>query len=296
MVENFWKDILQNEASFNDKAEWLQKLKKTYCRNVTVTNYNIDQRILDKVIKKIQINKAPGSDLINGYWYKSLTSYRYQLSALFNQQIHFDSPLPTLLSAAHTVLLPNSTERQIAKNYRPIACLNVMYKLYSSCINQYLMDHVYKNNIVTPEQAAGKKRVWGTVEQLLINKSILKEVRLMRRNLVAVWLDYRKAFNSISHSWLHHALKLTKFPNHLLTEIKKLTESWYTKLNLNGKDDSIVSNVIRKTTGICQSGSLSVILFVLALNPFSHLLRSQSDMHMVRIVNINTPTTFLLTI
>ena len=26
MVENFWKDILQNEASFNDKAEWLQKL------------------------------------------------------------------------------------------------------------------------------------------------------------------------------------------------------------------------------------------------------------------------------
>ena len=23
-VENFWKDILRNEASFNDKAEWLQ--------------------------------------------------------------------------------------------------------------------------------------------------------------------------------------------------------------------------------------------------------------------------------
>ena len=182
MVENFWKDILQNEASFNDKAEWLQKLKKTYCRNVTVTNYNIDQKILDKVIKKIQINKPLGSDLINGYWYKSLTSYRYQLSVLFNQQIHFDPPLPTLLSAAHTVLLPNSTERQIAKNYRHMACLNVMCKLYSSCINQYLMDHVYKNNIVTPEQAAGKKRVWGTVEQLLINKSILKEVRLMRRN------------------------------------------------------------------------------------------------------------------
>ena len=51
------------------------------------------------------------------------------------------------------------------------------------------MDHVYKNNIVTPEQAAGKNKVWGTVEQLLINKSILKEVRLMRRNLVTVWRD-----------------------------------------------------------------------------------------------------------
>ena len=204
----------------------------------------------DKVIMKIQINKAPGSDLINGYWYKNLTSYRDQLSVLFNQQIHFDSPLPRWLSAAHTVLLPKSTETHIAKNYRPIACLNVMYKLYSSCINQCLMDHVYKNNIVTPEQAAGKKRVWGTVEQLLINKSILKEVRLMRRNLVTVWLDYRKAFDSIPHSWLLHALKLAKLPNHLLMAIKNLTKSWYTKLNLNGKDDSIVSNVIKIVTGI----------------------------------------------
>ena len=112
------------------------------------------------------------------------------------------------------------------------------------------MDHVYKNNIVTPEQAAGKKRVWGTVEQLLINKSILKEVRLMRRNLVTVWLDYRKAFDSISHSWLLHALKLAKLPNHLLMAIKNLTKSWYTKLNLNCKDDSIVSNVIKIVTGI----------------------------------------------
>ena len=113
----------------------------------------------------------------------------------------------------------------MAKNYRSIACFNVMYKLYSSCINQCLKDHVSKNNIVTPEQAAGNKRVWGTVKQVLINKSILKEVRLMQRNLVTVWLDYRKAFDSIPHSWLLHALKLAKLPNHLLMAIKNLTKS-----------------------------------------------------------------------
>ena len=194
----------------------------------------------DKVIKKLQIKKAPASDLINGYWYKNLTSYRDQLSVLFSQQIHFDSPLPRWLSATHTVLLPKSTETHIAKNYCPTACFNVMYKLYSSCINQCLMDHVYKNNIVTPEQATGKKRVRGTVEQLLINKSILKSVRLMRRNLVTVWLDYRKAFDSIPHRLLLHALKLAKPPNHLLMAIQNLNESWYTKLNLNGKDDPIM--------------------------------------------------------
>ena len=109
---------------------------------------------------------------------------------------------------------------------------------------------------------------------LLINKSILKEVRLMRRNLVIVWLDYRKAFHSIPHSWLLHTLKLPKLPKHLLTEIKSLTESRYTKLNLNGKDDSIVPNVIKIIRGIYQGDSLSVTPFVLALNSLSHLVRS----------------------
>ena len=93
-VEKSWEDVWQNETSFNNKAEWLQQLKKTYCRNVTATNYSIDRKMLDKVINKIQINKVPSSDLINGYWYKNLTSYRDQLSVLFSQQIHFDSPLP----------------------------------------------------------------------------------------------------------------------------------------------------------------------------------------------------------
>ena len=35
-----------------------------------------------------------------------------------------------------------------------------------------------------------------------------------------------------------------------------------------------MSNVIKIIRGICQGDSLSVILFVLALNPLSHLLRS----------------------
>ena len=225
-VEKLWKDVLQNEASFNNKAEWLEQLEKTYCRNVSATNYNVDRKTLDKVIKKIQINNGPGRDLINGYWYKNLVSYRDQLSVLFNQQIHLDSPLPPWLSTAHTVWLPKSTETHIAKNYRPIACINVMYKLSSSCINQCVMDQVYKNNIVTPEQAVGKKRVWETVEQLLIKKSILKEVRLMRRNLVTFRQDYRQTFDSVPHSWLLHALKLAISVSQQRSRKKQITSQF----------------------------------------------------------------------
>ena len=58
-----------------------------------------------------------------------------------------------------------------------------------------LTDHVLHNNIIINEQAGGKKSTWGTTEQLLINKSILKEVKNSRINLVTVWLDYRKVYH-----------------------------------------------------------------------------------------------------
>ena len=124
-------------------------------------------------------------------------------------------------------------------------------------------------------QTAGKKGVQGTVEQLLINKSIMKEARSIHRNLVTVWLDYRKAFDSIPHDWLLEALRLAKIPQHLITAVINLTESWYTILNLNGTSKTIASDLIKILTGIYQGDSLSVILFVLALNPLSHLLRLQ---------------------
>ena len=88
------------------------------------------------------------------------------------------------------------------------------------------MDQVYKNNIVTPEQAVGKKRVWETVEQLLIKKSILKEVGLMRRNLVTFRQDYRQTFDSVPHSWLLHALKLAISVSQQRSRKKQITSQF----------------------------------------------------------------------
>ena len=48
----------------------------------------------------------------------------------------------------------------------------MMCKINTSCINMFLENHVL-HNIITNEQARGKKGAWGTTEQLLINKTIL---------------------------------------------------------------------------------------------------------------------------
>ena len=39
---------------------------------------------------------------------------------------------------------------------------------------------------------------------------LLSEVRWKKHNLLTVWLDYRKAFDSVPHDWTIKALQLAK--------------------------------------------------------------------------------------
>ena len=52
-------------------------------------------------------------------------------------------------------MLPKNEHTHAAKNHRPMACLNLTYKLYTSCLNNFLEHHYRTNSIITTEQAGG---------------------------------------------------------------------------------------------------------------------------------------------
>ena len=64
---------------------------------------------------------------------------------------------------------------------------------------------------------------------ILINETVLNEVKQNRRNLVTVWLDYQKAFDSVPQEWLIESLKVAKLPPLIIAAIDTLTKTWATK-------------------------------------------------------------------
>ena len=106
------------------------------------------------------------------------------------------------------------------------------------------MEHCERNGIVTEEQAAGKRGNWGCADQLLINKMIYEEVVSNRRNLVTVWLDYKKAFDSVPHSWILESLKLAKVSDVIIQAISQLMLKWRTQARLNGEKENIETDFI----------------------------------------------------
>ena len=134
---------------------------------------------------------------------------------------------------ACTQLLSKNENTHIAKNYHPIACQNLIFELYTSCINTFVQQDFEINNIVNNEQAGGKRGVWGYLEQLLINKTVLNEVKQNCQNPVTVWRHYQKAFDLVPHEWLIESLKLAKLPPLIILAIDTPKKSWTTNMHIS---------------------------------------------------------------
>ena len=174
---------------------------------------------------------------------------------------------------AKTILISKNEETHKPENYRPIAIQNAIYKIYTALIAEFIMDHCNCNNIVTEEQAARKRNSWGCTDKLLINKMVHEEVKENRRNLTTVWLDYKKAFDSVPHSWIVESLKLARVPDKIINAISVLMTKWKTKMHIYGENKNLETDEIEYNRGIIQGDTLSLILFVLSVNPLSFLLK-----------------------
>ena len=75
--------------------------------------------------------------------------------SLFQKTLSGEYDIPSEIVSAKAALIPKNENTKIAKSYCPIACLNLIYKLYTSCLNLFIQDHCESNEIVTDEQAVG---------------------------------------------------------------------------------------------------------------------------------------------
>jgi len=74
----------------------------------------------------------------------------------------------------------------------------------------------------------------GPKSQLLIDKMVCEDSKKRRTNLAMAWVDFKKAFDSVRHSWLLEVLQMYKFSPALITFLSASTKMWNTNLTANG--------------------------------------------------------------
>ena len=164
---------------------------------------------------------TPGPDRLPYVWIKQFRSLHKSMSEAYSEILKDPKQTPDCLVEGATNLLPKKKETWIPKNYRPIACLPTTFKILTSVITDRLYSHLEKEAIMTPEQRRGKKDCYGCRDQLMINNAILENCKKRKKNLSTAWIDYKKAFDSVPHSWILKYLQMYKIHPVLITPIEK---------------------------------------------------------------------------
>ena len=83
------------------------------------------------------------------------------------------------------------------------------------------------------------------------------------------WIDYKKAYDMVSHSWIINRLKMYKISDEVINFIDKTMKTWRVELTAGGRRLSEA----KIQRGIFQGDALSPLLFIIAMMPLNHILR-----------------------
>ena len=121
-----------------------------------------------------------------------------------------------------------------------------------------------------PEEQKGcRKGSRGTNDLLYIDRAIIKEVKSRNKNLAMAWIDYKKAYDMVRHSWIIERLDLFGVAENIKSLLVNSMEKQKVMPCLRNSELGVVE--IKRD--IFQGDSLSPLVLVLALIPLILILR-----------------------
>ena len=280
----FWKQI---KSVFRKKAQqkhnisvddWYEHFKFVLEKNDNddfanddvneVQNMYIDD--LDKPISKDEVlnainklknQKAAGPDGMIGEFLKfSVNEISDYLVLLFNSL--FDNGYYPV-DWSESIILPLYKKGDVnnPNNYRGISLCNITSKVYSSIVNNRLKQWIDSNNI-TGEFQAGFKSNYSTIDHIFTLFAAVQKQFSKNRKLYVAFIDFQKAFDSISRKLLWPVLVKNRIHGKLLNCIK----SMYSDVKAKVRSGSKFTDLIRCTEGVKQGDVCSPLLFSLFIN------------------------------
>ena len=119
--------------------------------------------------------------------------------------------IPKWMTTGKTILCQKDpTKGNAVDNYRPILCLPFMWKLMIGIIANSVYEYLQVYKLIPVEQKGCRRNIQGTKYQLLIDKMVLNDCKKRHTNLGMTWIDYKKTYDMITHSWILESLDLVQ--------------------------------------------------------------------------------------
>ena len=139
---------------------------------------------------------------------------------------------PKWLTEGNTYLVAKDQNTQDPKNYRPITCLPTIYKTLTSMLANKTYSYLENFQLLPEEQKGCRVGSFGSKDQLLINRMITGITKNKKGALSQAWIDYKKAFVSVPHSWILEVVKMYGIHSRIVEFILRTMPQWRINLGL----------------------------------------------------------------
>ena len=181
-----WKCRLDSESSKGDARQQVTK----YWNNTYKTKAKIC---------KMANWKAPEFDGVHRYWIKMLVLMQERIEFHLHSCIT-RGKLPDWMTSGRAVsLLKDKSKGNKVSNYRTITCLRLVWKLITGISADEIYNHLEENDLLPEEQKDCHRHSRGIKDQLLIDKTFMKNCRRRKVELSMVWRVYRKVYDMVPH-------------------------------------------------------------------------------------------------
>ena len=274
LIKSFYETLYSKKSEVNEdvlnKSSFSKSIPKLSEESREACEGKISKDECYEVLKTMKLNKAPGNDGFSVEFY--ITFWLHigeQLVEAVNDAYDRGNLSTSQKQGVITLIEKDGKDPLYIKNYRPITLLNVDYKILSKVLAKR-MKKVLREIIHIDQVGYMDNRNIGEAIRSIDDMIFHCLTHNLDCYLIAV--DFEKAFDSVSHSFLLSVLKWFGFGPSFCSWIKTI----YTDTSSCVMNGGRSTGYFKIERGVRQGDPLSPYLFLVAIEVLAHALRKET--------------------
>ena len=266
-INSFFTSIGPNlSKQFSDKWQFTGEI----ITDSEITKIYTDFEEVQNLCKEIDISKSSAIDTLASKVLKdAFMVLILQLVYLFNLSLSTNI-FPQKWKIATVVPLFKGGNQKDVGNYRPISLLPLPGKLLERIVHNKLSRYLELNELLCDEQC-GFRKERSTVHSIVsLTNSLLNAIN-NSETCIAVFIDLKKAFDTINHGILLKKLEYMGIKGDLLLWITTYLHDRSQRTIANGE----LSNELPITCGVPQGSILGPLFFITYINDMQKFVNSK---------------------